>query len=86
MTCSYFDDLFMYKGFDYLISEGYMSPEEAQVVKTFHEMYDNYPPPNDDEYNHNSIFDDPKWQKLNKSAAKACADLYPLLTDSKEIN
>ncbi len=84
MCCQYFNDLFLDKGFEYLVAKGYVSTSEAQAVATFHSMYDGYTAPNGD-YDHKAIYDDPVWHKLNVAAQQACVALQPLLSDDSEI-
>lgn len=56
--CSYFDDNYIYLGYDFFIELNYISQAEYNIIKDWHNELDKYKEPKDDEQ---SILNDQKW-------------------------
>ena len=59
--CCYFDDILFAK-YEQLIEDGWVSKEEYEIIKNWHELLDKYDSPNSDDYDHKAILDDKNWQ------------------------
>lgn len=85
--CCYFDDADVadLAAYDRRIEKGYLTISEAKSVSQFHNVADQYRPPNDDDYDVVAILADPGWQSVVRAAQGAQARLLSLLTDPREI-
>ena len=59
--CSYFDDLGIDDNYEYSIEKGWLTNNEFEIIKDWHEALDNYDSPKNDNHNPVSILNDPKW-------------------------
>jgi hypothetical protein len=83
LSC-YFDGLCLSDyGYEWAIKQSFVSEQEAEAVAAFHEIADAYRSPTDD-YDHQAILADPKWQDVVATAKQAQAKLLSLLKDTHE--
>jgi hypothetical protein len=80
--CQYFDDLFLEKGYEYQINNGYISIEEYDTIKDFHNLLL--------EFNNNSKTDkeivcDYNWIEIVKIGYISWIDLKGIIKEPKEI-
>ena len=59
--CSYFDDLANKENYVAQLDKGWITKEESEVVKVWHDALDKYEAPNKDDYDNKSVLNDPKW-------------------------
>jgi hypothetical protein len=83
---SYFDDIvLLYGGYEKMIHDGFLSQEEYNCVKEFHNALDDYTEPNG-QYDHEAILKDPTWQEIVTLGKQSNARLATLLVDPSEKN
>jgi hypothetical protein len=82
--CRYFDDYALSYGYEAVIADGLVTPQEAEAVREFHEAAEAYKPPRNDPHDHEAILADPKWQHVVAVARSASAKLSKLLNDPSE--
>ena len=59
--CSYFDDLGIDDHYKYPIEKGWLTNQEFDIIKDWHEALDKYESPKNHDYDHSAILNDPKW-------------------------
>ncbi len=64
--CSYFDDLGIDDYYKYPIDKGWLTNQEFEIIKDWHEALDKYESPKNDDYDHSAILNDPKWLEILK--------------------
>ena len=79
----YFDDCVLEDGYESKIHDGYITLEEYNCIKNFHEMLDEYTPPKGS-YDHESILNDPQWIKIVRLGRKSLVKLLNTLKDPEE--
>ncbi len=85
--CSYFDD-FGCDDYGYRLAEGYLSAEEFETIRPWHELLDKYDSPNDEDWNDAKVLEDPKWLAIVSSGEVIRRRLEALLgpTELKFLN
>jgi len=68
---SYLDDLFIVDDFQDFVDKGLISQKEAECVREFHLLARSYTPPQNDDYDHPAILNDPNWVNVVNAAAEA---------------
>jgi hypothetical protein len=68
---SHFDDLFIGNDFQDFVVKGMVTPKEAVCVREFYILAQSYTPPQNDDYDHAAILDDPNWVSVVNAAAEA---------------
>ena len=59
--CSYFDDLVIDDNYKDQLNKGWVSNEEIEIIKAWHKALDKYDSPNNNDFDHEAILNDPKW-------------------------
>lgn len=77
--CSYFDDLVIDDNYKEILKSGWISQDEFEVIKTWHELLDNYDSPQEEDYNHKSIIEDKAWQLIIDEGKHAIKQLIKSL-------
>jgi len=87
---SYFNDLSIEKKYEFPLQKGWLTKQEYETLKKWHDLLDNYQPPGNDDYNHEEILNDKNWhfvvqkgknaiktllKNLNKDEAKILSDM-----------
>ncbi len=62
--CCYFDDLANDDNYKTQLEEGWVSKQEFEVIKPWHEKLNNYGSPSNDDFDHEAILNDPKWLEI----------------------
>ena len=75
-TECYFDDLFVNDNYTYALNEG---------LKAWHEMLSEYVAPNEDDYNHNAILNDPNWMEVIELGLKMKKDLSEIINSKERL-
>lgn len=65
--CSYFDDLGIEDNYKYPIDNGWLTDQEFEIIKDWHEALDKYNSPKNDDYDHSAILIDSKWLDILQS-------------------
>lgn len=73
--CSYFDDLGIDNNYEYLLNKNWISKNEFETIKNWHELLDKYNSPKNDDYNHKSIIEDKDWQLIIRAGQEAINEL-----------
>ena len=82
--CCYFDDCSLSEGYETFVDQGFVSPAEAKAVLDFHQAASDYNAPNDDDYDHVAILDDPAWHRVIALAQVARERLLALVEKPDE--
>lgn len=82
--CSYFDDLGC-DDYGYRLAEGYLSADEFDAIKPWHDLLEKYDSPDDDDRNSAKVLEDPKWVTIVSSGEVARRRLETLL-GPEEVN
>jgi hypothetical protein len=86
-VCSYFDDCLLTEndgGYQRKLTRGWVTPEEAAVVASWHDLFERYQSPNQDDYDDRAILADPSWRKVVAEAGRARAALLDIISDREE--
>jgi hypothetical protein len=81
---SYFDDLVIDNNYKYPLYKGWITFYEYKIVKDWHEELDKYNSPQHDDYNHESILNDPKWLDILKIGTNIKPKLAELLNETEK--
>jgi nucleotide-binding universal stress UspA family protein len=82
--CSYFNDVLYDQDYDWAISEGLVTEDEAQAVATLHRLLDQHEAPQGDDCDNEKVLNDPAWHEIVKSAKRAQASLLAVLSNPDE--
>lgn len=77
--CCYFDDI-LFEEYEQLVEDGWLSRNEYEIIKIWHELLDNYNSPNKDDYDNKAILDDINWRQILQKGIIAKNELLELLT------
>ncbi len=77
--CCYFDDILADQSYGHYIDIGWVLPEEAAILKNWHEDLDKYQSPGNDDFNNEAILNDKKWLEVVKKGVEAKQKLGALL-------
>ncbi len=58
---NYFDDLGIEDSYEYPLEKGWLTSQEFEIIKDWHETLINYRSPRFEDYNHDAILNDPSW-------------------------
>ncbi|MDP3681487.1 MAG: hypothetical protein Q8R22_11710 [Flavobacterium sp.] len=84
-TECYFDDLFVNDNYTHALNEGLINQQEYDVIKAWHEMLSEYVSPNEDDYNHNSILNDPNWIEVIELGLKMKKNLSEIINSEERL-
>ncbi|MCU0402724.1 MAG: hypothetical protein MUE75_17260 [Algoriphagus sp.] len=62
--CSYFDDLGIDDHYKHPIDKGWLTDQEFEIIKNWHEALDKYNTTKNYDYDHAAILDDPNWLEI----------------------
>lgn len=65
--CCYFDDLGIDDNYKYPLDKCWLTDQEFETIKDWHEALEKYDSPKNDDYDHVAILNDPKWLDILKS-------------------
>ena len=80
--CKYFDDLSIEDNYKSQQTEGLVTEEEIEVIKSFHTALDNY---DEGEKSDSEILEDPNWQKIINEGNQAWVKLKNLVSNPEEL-
>lgn len=79
--CSYFDDLVIDDNYKYPLDKGWMTFQEYEIIKDWHEELDKYNSPKNDDYDDEAILNDPKWLDILKIGVNTKCKLAESLSE-----
>lgn len=79
--CSYFDDLAIDDNYNNQLDCGWVSKQEFEIIKRWHEELDNYNSPKNDRYEHETILNDGKWLEIIEIGVNARNNLTKTLSE-----
>jgi len=82
--CSYFDDLGIGDNYKYPIDNGWLTDQEFEIIKDWHEALDKYNSPKNDNYDHKAILTDPKWLDILQSGLRMKSKLASTLNETEK--
>ncbi|MBK9514623.1 MAG: hypothetical protein IPO05_13605 [Flavobacteriales bacterium] len=83
--CSYFDDLSIDNNYKIQVERRWVTSNELEVIKNWHEALSRYQSPNNDDYDDESILNDPKWLSIVQLGVVAKRTLTDMLGE-RETN
>lgn len=81
--CSYFDDLGIDNNYEYQLEEGWISKDEFETIKLWHELLNKYDSPKNYEYDVEAILEDKSWQLIVEEGHKAKSVLIKKLSEKE---
>ncbi|RYY42559.1 MAG: hypothetical protein EOO06_20990 [Chitinophagaceae bacterium] len=81
--CSYFDDLLCGFPYSHYIEIGWVSPQEYDALRDWHEALSKYQTPRNDDHDRETILADRKWLNIVKAGDKAKLTLANSLSDEE---
>jgi hypothetical protein len=81
--CCYFDDLGLSGGYDWPLTQGYVTAAEVSAVHEFHAIAGAYDSPTNS-YDNEAVLADPAWAGVVAAAKRAQAALLALIEDRSE--
>lgn len=72
--CSYFDDTLVYD-YKYLVEINWVTKEEYEIIKEWHNALDKYDAPKNNDFDHKAILNDIKWIDIVQAGANAKSKL-----------
>ena len=82
--CNYFDDLGIDDHYRYPIEKGWLTNQEFEIIKDWHEVLDKYDSPNNNDYDHSTILNDLKWLDILQIGLKMKSKLASTLNDTEQ--
>ncbi len=82
--CCYFDDLVIDDNYKYQFDKGWVTSEELEIIKAWHEALDKYDSPKNEDYNHEAILKDPKWLDILQIGVKSKHKLAEIVSESEK--
>jgi hypothetical protein len=83
VMCCYFDDLGIDNNYEYQLKKNWISENEFEIIKTWHNLLDNYTSPKKDDYDVEAILMDEEWLLILKEGQKAKSELSKLLNEEE---
>lgn len=81
--CSYFDDLGIDNSYKYQLKEDWISKNEFEIIKMWHDLLDKYDPPTNDDYDVEAILEDKEWQLIVIEGQNAKSELSKSLSEEE---
>ena len=78
--CSYFNDTLHQRDYSWALSQGLVTPEEAEAVASLHQALVGYDAPNGDDFDNLAVLHDPAWRAITVEAARSLEHLSALMT------
>ena len=82
--CSYFDDLGIDDNYKNSIDKGWLTNQEFEIIKDWHEALDKYDSPKNDDYDHSAILNDPKWLSILQIGKIMKSKLVSMLNENEK--
>lgn len=83
--CSYFDDTLHQRDYSWALSQGLVTPREAEAVASLHQALLSYKAPDGDDFDNLAVLRDPAWRAITTEAATIQVRLLALLTAPSEL-
>ena len=81
--CSYFDDLAIDENYKYQLDNSWITSQEFEIIKDWHESLDKYNSPKKDDYDHEAILNDSKWLEILQSGVAMKSKLAVRLNEKE---
>ena len=82
--CSYFDDLAIDENYKYQLDNSWITSQEFEIIKDWHEALDKYNSPKNDDYDHETILNDSKWLEILQSGVTIKSKLASTLNETEK--
>lgn len=79
--CTYFDDLAIDNSYKYQLEKEWVLKQEFEIIKEWHEELDKFHSPQNDDYDHEAILNDPKWLEIVQMGVNARNKLAKTLSE-----
>lgn len=80
---TYFDDLSLTDSYETILKQGWVTYQEYETIKEWHEKLDKYKAPDNDDHNHKAILEDSNWIEIVELGEKSKHQLAQMV-NSKE--
>jgi hypothetical protein len=82
--CCYFDDLGIDDNYKYPLDKCWLTDQEFEIIKDWHEALEKYDSPKNDDYDHVAILNDPKWLAILQSGLTIKDKLASTLNETEK--
>lgn len=82
--CNYFDDLAIDDNYKDTLDKGWVTSQEFEIIKDWHEALDKYDSPKNDDYDNEAILKDPKWLDILKIGVSSKNKLAEIVSKSEK--
>ena len=82
--CCYFEDLDIENINNYPYSQGWITKQEYEIIKEWHEALAKYNSPLNNDYYNEAILNDPKWLTIIKAGIEAKNKLVEIVSTSEK--
>lgn len=82
--CSYFDDLGVNDNYVFPLRNKWITKQEFELIKVWHESLANYSSPKDEDYDVEAVLNDPKWLEIIHSGVRAKNNLSQILNEREK--
>jgi len=82
--CCYFDDTLCDFNYSHYIENKWITSQEYDIIKVWHNKLTLYEPPNNDPHNHNRILKDKNWRNILTKGEEARIRLQELIPESEK--
>src|SRR5690606_28326293 len=79
----YFDDLGIDNNYEYHLKNDWISKNEFETIKLWHQLLDNYNSPTNDVYDVEAILNDKQWQLIVEEGQKAKSKLSKIISEEE---
>lgn len=82
--CSYFDDLAIDENYKGLLENGWVTKQEFEILREWHEALDKYKAPKNDDYDNEAVLNDFKWLEILQKGIQAKVKLNETLNEREK--
>lgn len=82
--CSYFDDLVIDDNYKYPLDKNWVTNQEFEIIKDWHEALDKYDSPKNDDYDHEAVLNDSKWLEILQIGVNSKNKLAETLSETEK--
>ena len=82
--CSYFDDLAIDDNYKDSLKNGWVTEQEFEIIRDWHEALDKYETPKNDDYDNDAVLNDLKWLGILQTGVQVKFKLTETLSEREK--
>jgi hypothetical protein len=82
--CCYFDELVIDDNYKKLLRDVWVTKQEYEIIKDWHQALDKYDSPQNDDYDHEAILNDPKWLHILQMGVNVRIKLAEIISETEK--